>query len=317
MSRRTSAFSTLSKYSRALAAPPSSPPMAAQTSSKIASRALGARLLLVDRERLHDLGGRHLADLGLEDRVGPGLGVEGPARLARLPRQVLLDPRQPLAFLVAEGQRLEHLLLADLAPAGLHHEDGVLGAGDHQLERGGRELLVGRIGHEPPVDERDANGSDRSQERYARQRHRSRGAHHGQHVRIVLVVRGEHEVDDLQLVAEALGEQRTERPIDQAAGERLLLVRTAFALEESAGDPAARRRRVSRYSTVSGRKSRSRPSMGVLAATTVDSTMVPPDAHDDGAVGLLGDLPGLDREPCVIDLGLHRVGHTISDLQRG
>ena len=44
--------------------------------------------------------------------------------------------------------------------------------------------------------------------------------------------------DDLGLVAEALGEQRPDRPVDQARGQHLLLGRPAFALEEAAGDLA-------------------------------------------------------------------------------
>ena len=44
--------------------------------------------------------------------------------------------------------------------------------------------------------------------------------------------------DDLHFVEEALGEQRADRAVDQARGQRLLLGRAAFALEEAAGDAA-------------------------------------------------------------------------------
>ena len=50
----------------------------------------------------------------------------------------------------------------------------------------------------------------------------------------------------------------------------------------------------SRYSTVSGRKSR--PSMGVLVKTTVDSTMVPPQRTTTAPSACLATLPGLDGE---------------------
>src|SRR4029453_19479694 len=104
-----------------------------------------ARLLLVDGERLHDLRSRHVADPGLEHRVGGGTGVEPPARFAGLLREILLDPGQSLALLVAERKRLQHLLLADLTSAGLDHEDRLLGSGDDQLERRARKLLVGWV----------------------------------------------------------------------------------------------------------------------------------------------------------------------------
>jgi hypothetical protein len=44
--------------------------------------------------------------------------------------------------------------------------------------------------------------------------------------------------DDLHFVEEAIGEQRADRAVDQAAGQRFQLARAAFALEEAAGDLA-------------------------------------------------------------------------------
>ena len=46
----------------------------------------------------------------------------------------------------------------------------------------------------------------------------------------------EHGADDLGLVLVALGEQRPDRPVDEARGERLLLAGPPFALEKPAGN---------------------------------------------------------------------------------
>ena len=59
------------------------------------------------------------------------------------------------------------------------------------------------------------------------------------HVRIVLLVSRVDERDDLGLVAEALREQRTDRPVDLPAREDLLFAGTALALDKAAGDAAA------------------------------------------------------------------------------
>src|SRR5690606_41747700 len=45
--------------------------------------------------------------------------------------------------------------------------------------------------------------------------------------------------DDLHFVAELVREQRADRAVDQAAGQRFLLGGAALALEEAAGDAAA------------------------------------------------------------------------------
>ena len=102
-------------------------------------------------------------------------------------------------------------------------------------------------------------------------------------VGIVLHVVREHGDDDLRLVLEAFDEQRPDRPVDEARGQRLLLGRTAFALEKAAGDlaggvglllvvdgqreevdaglraPLRRRRSPARWSRRTGRTRRRRP----------------------------------------------------------
>ena len=76
------------------------------------------------------------------------------------------------------------------------------------------------------------------EERQARQRQRRGGGDQADDVGIVLHVVRQHGDDDLRLVLEALDEQRPDRPVDQARGQRLLLGGAAFALEKAAGDLA-------------------------------------------------------------------------------
>src|SRR6185369_7725403 len=52
----------------------------------------------------------------------------------------------------------------------------------------------------------------------------------------IVRVCGDHERDDLRLVAPSGREQRADRAIDEPACEHFLLGRLAFTLEESAGD---------------------------------------------------------------------------------
>src|SRR5205814_3653165 len=55
-------------------------------------------------------------------------------------------------------------------------------------------------------------------------------------VRIDLRIKGDHGGNDLNVVEETIREQRTNRAIDETRGQRLLLGRSTFTLEESAGD---------------------------------------------------------------------------------
>ena len=100
------------------------------------------------------------------------------------------------------------------------------------------ELGLGRVQDVLAVDVADARGADRAVERNAGQRQRRRRADHRGDVGIDLGIDRHHRRDDLHFVVEALGKQRADRTVDQARGQRFLLGRTPFALEEAAGDLA-------------------------------------------------------------------------------
>src|SRR5262249_57942608 len=108
-----------------------------------------------------------------------------------------------------------------------------------ELQRGGGCLRGRRVGDEPAVDVAHADGADRAVERDARQAECGRGAVHGQDVWIVLLITGDRETDDLNLVPESVGKQRPDGPVDETRGEDLFLDRRAFSLEVAAGDPPA------------------------------------------------------------------------------
>ena len=95
-----------------------------------------------------------------------------------------------------------------------------------------------RVEHVLAVDIADAGPADRAHERHAGDGQRRRGADHRHDVGIVLHVVASAVHDDLRLVAVAVGEQRPDRPVDQARGQHFLLGRPALALEEAARDLA-------------------------------------------------------------------------------
>src|SRR5439155_14044874 len=84
----------------------------------------------------------------------------------------------------------------------------------------------------------DARGGDRAEKKDPRDSERRRRTDQCHDIRIVLHVVAEGGADDLRLVAEAAGEQRADRPVDQARGQHLLLARPTLALEETARDLA-------------------------------------------------------------------------------
>ena len=143
------------------------------------------------------------------------------------------------------------------------------------------------------VHQADAHAGDGLLERDLRERQRRRGAGDGEHVGVVVGVGREHQRDDLRFVAPAGGEQRTDRPVDQAAGEDFLLGRLAFALEEAAGDAA---RGVGVFAVVDRERQEVDAFARARRVARRDEHHRVAQADDDGAVGLLGQLAGLDRQ---------------------
>ena len=202
-----------------------------------------------------------------------------------------VDDRLEVA--VAEHHGAEHDLFAQLLGFQFHHQHGVGGAGDDQLELGVGHFVERRVENVFVVHEADARGADRALEGHARQRQRGGSRHHRHHVGIVLHVVRQHGDDHLGFIAPAVGEQRADRAVDQAGDQRLLFGRTAFALEIAAGNAA---RGIGLLLIVDGQ----RQEVDALARRLGGDDGGEHDGltigRHDGAVGLTGDLSGFKLE---------------------
>ena len=107
----------------------------------------------------------------------------------------------------------QHHVFWQLVGAGLDHHDGVVGAGDGQVQRALFQLLEGGVGHEVAVDVAHAHGPEWPAPGNVGDAQRGRSAVHGQDVGIVLLVGRKHRDDDLDFVLIALGEQRPDGPV--------------------------------------------------------------------------------------------------------
>jgi len=122
------------------------------------------------------------------------------------------------------------------------------------------------------------------------------------------LVRGQHERDDLGLEAPRRRKQRTQRAIDDPAGQDLFLVGPALAAEEPTGDLP---RRVGVLAVVDRQWKEVRAFTGLLGRDGGDQHDRVAAAHDHGPVGLLGHVAGLDREGLPSDLELSTSNHVL------
>ncbi len=195
-------------------------------------------------------------------------------------------------------ERLDHLRFRHFLRARLDHDDAVPAAGDDEIERAALALVERGVDHELAVRESDAHAGERPRLRNARQRQRRRRAGDRQHVGVVVRVGRDDERDDLRFVAPAVGEQRPDRAIDQAAREHFLFGRLAFALEEPAGDPP---RGVGILLVVARQRQEVDPFARIRVRAGAHQNHGVAHAHDDGAVRLLGEASGLDGDRASAD----------------
>src|SRR5206468_8622505 len=106
-----------------------------------------------------------------------------------------------------------------------------------------------RVCDELAVHQSDPQRADGTVERDARQAQRHGGAVHCQDVGIVLLVGGDREADDLNLVTKATGKEWADRPVNQPGRQRLFLRGRALPSEVPAGNPATRDRKSTRLNS--------------------------------------------------------------------
>ena len=139
---------------------------------------------------------------------------------------------------MAGENRAEHVRLADLLRARLNHQHGLVRAGNRQAQLGNRALLLIRVDDDFAVHQTDGNAADRARPRDIADRNRGGSADHRGNIRRHVLLNGKHRRHNLHVVAHALVEQRAQRAVDQAGGQRRLFGRTTLALDETAGDLA-------------------------------------------------------------------------------
>ena len=196
---------------------------------------------------------------------------------------------------MAEQDGVEDDVFRQLVGAGLNHHDGIVGASDGEVQSRDFALLFGRVDDKLIVDAADAHARNRSHERDVGDGQGARCANHGGELRRVVLLDGENGRDDLDVVAEALREQRADRAVNQTCAEDGVARRTSLALDKASRDLACRihllfvvnrqREEVDAFARLSRGRGR----------------------HEHGAVGLLRELSVLDDERAACEFHLKAI----------
>ena len=259
--------------------------------AELVERGVAGRLLLLEG-RLVQARGHELVD-GVDQLLRVAGGREGELLDAGLIAQLSQAFADPADGVVRHLQGIDDHLLGDALGAGLDHQDGIGGAGDHQVELRILHPGLGWVDHHLAVDVAHAHGADGALEGDVADGQRRRGAVDREDGGVVLLVHAEHGGDHLHVVAEAARKKRADGSVGEPAGQDGLLGRPSLTADEAARDLA---RRVELLLVVAGEREEvdalaRRPGHGGRAQ---DDGV--PGADDHRAIGLLGHPAGFDGD---------------------
>ena len=199
-----------------------------------------------------------------------------------------------------EFQRGVEIGLGNFLRRAFVHDDVFFVADINEIEIAPGLFGMGRVRNEFSVDAADAHRAERAGPGNIADHQRRARADDAQNIGIVFAIRAQQHGLDLDFVIPALGEQRADRAVGEAAGENFLFSRPAFALEIAAGEFAGCRRF---FAVIHGQREKVLAFLGFGRGDRrhEDDGFAELDGY--GAVGLFGQLAGSNDDLFVAELG--------------
>ena len=143
-----------------------------------------------------------------------------------------------LILLVGGANGLEHHVVGHLVGAGLDHDHLLAGGHHRHVQIADLALLAGGVKHQLAVHQTHLQSAHGAVPGNVGNGQRGGGADEGGDLGGAVVIHRHHGAHHGHVVAEIIGEQGADRPVDDAAGEHALLAGATLAAVEAAGDAA-------------------------------------------------------------------------------
>ena len=251
----------------------------------------GTALLGANRVGLFDVSLSNFVQAGNE-RLVLRSRLPIPSRLAGFGGQFVDGIDGHLHLLMPEHHGIEHRLFRQAIGFGLDHQHGTFGTGYDKVKTRILKLRNSRIAHEAAVDITHAASADRTLERNTGNGQSGGSTDHGRNVRVDFGINGKHVNNHLHFVKESVRKERTDRAIDQAARESFVLRRTAFTLEEAAGELTGS---IGLFDVINGKREEILSGFGFLLGHNSSQNNRVAHLNNDGARSLAGDFARGER----------------------
>ncbi len=213
--------------------------------------------------------------------------------LADFRRHLVDEGHLLLVLVVGQLNGLKHQIVGDFVGPGLDHDHLFAGRHHSHIQVGFFGLLSGGVDHQLSVHIADLQRAHRTAPGDVGDCQGGGGADEGGNFRGAVVVHAHDGTHNRHVVAEVAGEQGTDWPVNDAAGENTLLAGTPLPAEEAAGDTAHGVHLLLKVHA-EGEEVDAVPRAGGGGGRDQDSGLAVCDHH--GGVGQLGDLAGLQGQ---------------------
>ena len=147
---------------------------------------------------------------------------------------LILESNNLLYFLVTKQDSLQDNLLRKLICTSLNHHYCITGTSNSQVEIRLLTLFYGRIDNELTINTAYTHASNWSKERNIRYSQCTGCTNHSCNLWSIIMLNRKNGSYNLNIISEALREQRANRTVDKTAAENCRLARTSFSLYKSA-----------------------------------------------------------------------------------
>ena len=197
---------------------------------------------------------------------------------------------------------LQHFVFGGMLRACFHHDDAFFGSRDHDVDLGLARFVVAGVRYQLAFTRPTRTPPSTCWNGMSEIASAAPAPTMASVLGIAFRIGRKHHGDDLRLVHEAFREQRPDRPVDQTAGEDLLLRRTPFALDEAAGKLA---RGISIFTIIDGEREERGARFGLFIGASAHQNHGIPGADHDGAIGLFRDFACLQGNFLTIQVNFY------------
>ena len=155
---------------------------------------------------------------------------------ANLSNNFFLEFNQFFDYAVSKPDSIQHSFFGNFFSTCFYHQDSIFSTCNSKVQKACASLFNGGVDDEFAINQANANTCDGTFKRNVRNGQCAGSTYHCRHIRSIVRVNGNCGCYDLYVIMISVREHRTDRTVNQAAGQNSLFARTTFTFNKATGN---------------------------------------------------------------------------------